>query len=78
MLHQGITDVETIYNLLGGLNLLLFWEKFRSIVLQQRENYRESDYFVWWEYLIEEVRKFRVKQGLPEGPVHEFSKYSTL
>ena len=57
MLHQGLTDIDTIYNLLGGANLLLFWEKFSPIVLKQRENYGESDYFEWWEYLIDEVSK---------------------
>ena len=31
MLYQGVTDIETIYNLAGGLNLLLYWEKFGAV-----------------------------------------------
>ena len=78
MLHLGLTDIETIYNLMGGSILLLYWEKFGPIVLKQRELYGESDYFEWWEYLIDKVSKHRVKQGFPEGLAQDYSSYSTL
>ena len=65
MLHLGLVDVETLYNLIGGYNILSPWEKFESIILEQRRLYEEPDWFVWWEYLTQETSKYREKRGLP-------------
>ena len=65
MLHPGLVDIETLYNLIGGFNILSLWEKFEPIILEQRRFYEEPDWFVWWEYLAQETSKYRVKRGLP-------------
>ena len=65
MLHLGLVDIETLYNLIGGYNILSPWEKFEPIILEQRRFYEEPDWFVWWEYLAKETSKYRVKRGLP-------------
>lgn len=64
LLHEGIVDVETVYNLWGGHNSLLMWEKFKPIILEQRKKYRDPSWFVWFEFLAEEIKKYRKKQGI--------------
>jgi len=66
MLHQGIVDIETVYSLMGGFNVIHFWEKFEPIIVEQRKFYNEPYWFRWMEYLAHETTKYREKEGLPE------------
>ena len=67
MLHLGLVDVETLYHVIGGYNILSLWEKFGTIILEQRRFYEEPDWFIWWEHLAQEISKYRVKRGLPKN-----------
>ena len=64
MLHEDVITIETIYNLLGGHNSLILWEKFKPIIYEQRRKYKDPSWFIYFEYLGEEIRKYRVKQGI--------------
>jgi hypothetical protein len=64
MLHEGLADVDTVYNLLGGNNSLLVWGKFESIILEQRKRYRDPSYYKYFEYFADEMKKYRVSQGM--------------
>ena len=37
MLHLSLIEVETIYALMGGYNILLMWEKYEPIIMEQRK-----------------------------------------
>jgi len=64
LLHQGIFDIDTIYNILGSRGILVHWQKFEPIIMEQRKFYKERDWFRWWEYLASEISKRRVELGL--------------
>ena len=67
MLHLGLVDVESLYHIIGGYNILSLWEKFETIILEQRRFYEEPDWFIWLEHLAQEISKYRVKRGLPKN-----------
>ena len=66
MLHQGIIDIETIYNMIGPTSIVQFWQKFEPIFMEQRTLYNEPHWFRWSEYLTKEIMKYRVNMGLSE------------
>jgi hypothetical protein len=63
-LHENILDVGTVYSLIGGHNILLMWEKFKPIIYYQRKKYKDPSWFKYFEYMGEETRKYRTKQGI--------------
>jgi hypothetical protein len=67
MLHQGIIDIETLYNMIGPTSILQFWQKFEPIFLEQRRLYGEPHWFRWTEYLVNETLRHRAKLGLPSA-----------
>ena len=64
MIHEGLVDVDTVYNLIGGHNSLLCWTKFEPIILEQRKKFRDPSYFKFFEYFADEIKKYRVSQGI--------------
>jgi hypothetical protein len=65
LLREGLVDINTVYNLIGGHNSLILWTKFESIIIEQRKKYRDPSWFTYFEYFADEIKKYRVKQGLP-------------
>ena len=63
--YQGNIDIETVYNLLAYPSIRWFWNKFKPIILEDRKRYGSPDYMKWMEYLIDELAKERIRQGLP-------------
>jgi hypothetical protein len=64
MLNQKIVDVDMVYNMVGGPSAVQFWDKFRPIVMEQRKMYNDPSWFKWWEYLMEEIHKYREENNL--------------
>jgi hypothetical protein len=64
-IYQGNVDVETVLNLIGYPGIWFLWNKFKPIILEDRKRYGDPVYFRWFEYLAEELRKERIRQGLP-------------
>ena len=54
MLHENLLDIDTIYTMLGGHNTLLMWDKFKPIIYEQREKYKDPSWFTYFEYLGED------------------------
>jgi len=67
MLHLGLVDIDTIYNLIGSFVILQLWQKYEPIIKEQRKFYNEPHWNRWWEYLASEISKKRVELGLPEN-----------
>ena len=76
MLYKGFVDIETVYSLMGGHNSLLLWTKFEPIILAQRKKYRDPSWFQYFEYFGNELKKFRVQQGL-EAEIFDADGYTT-
>ena len=76
LLHEGLVDRDTVYNLLGGHNSLLIWTKFEPIIKEQRKKYRDPSWFKYFEYYADEMKRYRVSQGIepeitdPDGYVN--------
>ena len=41
------------------------WNKFEPIFMKQRELYEDPLRYQWFEYLVNELIKERIKRGLP-------------
>ena len=42
----GLIDLESVYYLLGPHSILLFWNKFKSIIVKQRELFDNPEMFL--------------------------------
>jgi hypothetical protein len=64
ILKTGLIDIETLLGFLGGqLTPLWMWHKFKSIIREQRERYKQPDLFVWWEYAANEIQRYYSMKG---------------
>ena len=64
LLNQRLIDIKTVYEITGGTSPFLVWNKFESIIFKQREFYEDPQMFKWFEYMIAELSKERVRRGL--------------
>jgi hypothetical protein len=71
LLNQKLIDIETVYDITGGYSPFLIWNKFEPIFLKQREFYEDPDREKWFEYMITELSKERVKRGLPPNIIEK-------
>jgi len=66
LLKKGLVDKEMIYYLLGGgFGVLFTWDKFGSVIKEMRVQLDLPEYFMWFEYLAEEMRKVAEEKGKP-------------
>ena len=70
MLYQKIVDIDMVYYLISGLSIIQFWEKFESIIYEQRKLYNDPGWFQWWEYLYKEAQKYQKTHKL-EGNLNK-------
>ena len=66
-LYQGNVDSDVLCTQYIYQGVWLIWYKFKPIILGYRERYGYPDFLRWFEYLIDELEKARVRQGLPPG-----------
>jgi len=71
MLNQNIVDTDMVYYLFGGPLCVQFWSKFEPIIMEQRKLYTDPDWFRWWEFLFNEVQKFREKNNLTDSSLEK-------
>ena len=70
-LKSGLIDVKTICDMLeGGYAVIQMWNKFEPIFLKQREIYGDPKRYSMFEYLVNELRKERVRQGMDSGLIN--------
>jgi hypothetical protein len=64
-LNKKLIDIETVCDMLqGGYAIIQMWQKFEPIFMKQREIYGDPKRYQWFEYLVEELVKERVRQGM--------------
>ena len=64
ILKTGLIDVETLLGYLGGqLSPLWLWNKFESIIREQRRRYKQPDLLVWWEHAAKEIQRYYEMKG---------------
>jgi hypothetical protein len=76
LLKKNLIDIETVYDLMGVQRPMFIWNKFESILKEQRKRYDDQDYNFWFEYLISELKKERVRRGYSEDIINA-DEYST-
>jgi hypothetical protein len=65
-LAEDVVDIETVYKMLdGGHGQIQMWNKFWPIFMKQREVYNDPTRYQWFEYLVTELIKERVRRGRP-------------
>jgi len=70
LLKKGLVDKEMIYHLLGsGFGALLNWDKFGPVIKEMRVQLDQPDFFIWFEYLADEMKKMTEERGKPWKPV---------
>jgi len=60
LLKKNVVDAETCY-ISGGAFAIFVWEKFKSILFEQRKRYVGEDGYSGLEYLAKEMLKFRIR-----------------
>jgi len=69
LLGKNLIDIETVYNLVGAQRPSFMWMKFEPIIIELRKRYATPQQHYWFEYLIKEMKKERIRRGLPENIV---------
>jgi len=64
-LHQGLIDIDSVYHLTQALGANMQWRKWKSVIEEHRRRYNNPDWWIWFEYLNDEITKMRVKRGYP-------------
>ena len=67
LLKNGLVDPEMIYDAIGG-NLIMCWEKWRPIIMEQRIRYLGPNYMERWEYLAGVMRSIQKRRGVTWEP----------
>jgi hypothetical protein len=67
LLKRGLIDPEMIYDA-AGANIIMSWEKWRPIIMEQRVRYLGSNYFEHWEYLATFMRSIQDRRGIKWVP----------
>jgi hypothetical protein len=61
--REGYIDLKLVYDY-GGYGIVGFWEKFKEILLYEREKYNRPDLYVGIEYISGKLIGYRVKLGV--------------
>jgi hypothetical protein len=70
LLRMGIIELELLIRLQLDLPVILMWEKWEDIIRATRVRENIPDLWESFEYLYDEMKKFRSSRGYPEiiGP----------
>jgi hypothetical protein len=63
LLHQDLIDRDSVYHLMSAVGVNLHWRKWKPIIEENRKRYDNPDWWMWFEYLADEVSKIRVERG---------------
>ncbi len=61
LVYKGIIDVESVYDYGGGRPTYMY-RKYKQI-FEETQRLNDSNRFVWWGYLYDEMRKISDKRG---------------
>ena len=70
LLRMGIIELELLLRLQLDFTVIIMWEKWEDIIRATREREAIPDVWEGFEYLHDEMKKFRSSRGYPEiiGP----------
>jgi len=58
LLDEGLVNIDLVTRLIHG-DIKVFWEKFKPIILEEREKSNSPHFFKNMEYLYNEVKRIR-------------------
>jgi len=67
LLKNGLIDPEMIYDAAGG-SIIMSWEKWRPIIIEQRIRYMGPNYLEHWEHLVKVMRSIQERRGVTWEP----------
>jgi hypothetical protein len=76
LLKHNLIDIDIAYHL-NGTAALYQWSKYESIIKYQREVFNIPELALWFEYLVQEIRKRRIKLGHSEQVPESYGRLFT-
>jgi len=73
LLRQGIIKPDLVHRLQVGQLVTIVWEKWEHIIRELREKENVPDVWEGFEYLYDEMKRYRSERGLPEYTYEHFS-----
>jgi len=67
LLKKGLIDPEMIYDAAGAV-IIMSWEKWQPIIIEQRARYFGPNYFEHWEHLATIMRSTQKRRGITWEP----------
>ena len=62
MIRDGMIDVKSYVDYMHDTPVVV-WEKYRDIILEYRKRYHLPNYLSGFEFLAEEINRYRVRMG---------------
>jgi len=63
LLKKGMIDSEMVYDAAGAI-IIMSWEKWRPIIMEQRVRYMGPNYLEHWEHLATVMRSIQDRRGI--------------
>ncbi len=67
LLKKGLIDPEMVYDATGSF-IIMFWEKWRPIIMEQRIRYMGPNYLEHLEHLVGVMRSIQDRRGIKWEP----------
>ena len=74
MLKENLLDEKMVYNSIGS-SIIMMWEKFKPIILEQRIRYSGPNFFEYFEYLADRMMKIQISRGIKWEPLSTTIQY---
>ena len=74
LLQENLINVKTA-NAIVSQFALWNWEKFKDVIYTQRQVYNMPDFMEGFEYLADELTKYRASMGLSTEPPEGYGSY---
>jgi hypothetical protein len=65
LLKTNLIGIKQVYDIVSNHAIIQMWNKFEPILMKHKEVYQDPTRYIWFEYLVTELRKERVRRGLP-------------
>ena len=74
LVHEDLISIKSA-NAIVSQFAVWNWVKFKDVILTQRKVYDMPDFMVWFEYLADELTKYRASKGFSSDPPENFGSY---
>ena len=76
LVHENLISIKNA-NAVVSQFAIWNWVKFKDVIIKQREVYNMPDFMEYFEYLADELTKYRLEKGLSTEPPEGFGSYSS-